>query len=67
MSGPMSADPLVTVILPVYNGADTLRDALESVVQQTYSNLEILVVDDGSTDAPAPSPMPSRPATRVCG
>lgn len=42
--------PLVSVIIPVYNVAPYLREALDSVVHQTYSNQEILIVDDGSTD-----------------
>ena len=43
-------DPLVSVIVPVYNVAPFLREALDSLVNQTYRNLEIWLVDDGSTD-----------------
>ena len=43
-------EPLVTVILPVYNGAEFLGAAIESAQTQTYRNLEIIIVDDGSTD-----------------
>lgn len=43
-------DPLITVILPTYNGAEFLPDALASVHAQNYAPLEILIVDDGSTD-----------------
>lgn len=45
-----SANPLVTVIIPAYNAAVTLDETLRSVRGQTYKNLEILVIDDGSTD-----------------
>ena len=46
----MTERPLVTVVLPTYNRAQSIRAALETVLNQTYSNLEIIVVDDGSTD-----------------
>ena len=39
---------LVTVVLPVYNQADLLEEAVESVLTQTYENLELILVDDGS-------------------
>lgn len=41
-------EPLVSVVIPVYNRPEALHRALDSVVKQSYSNLEILVVDDGS-------------------
>jgi len=43
--------PLISILLPVYNGASTLDEALDSVAAQTMSDFEIIVVDDGSTDA----------------
>lgn len=42
--------PLVSVVVPLYNGAATVQRTLASVLGQTWANLEILVVDDGSTD-----------------
>jgi glycosyltransferase involved in cell wall biosynthesis len=46
----MNDAPLVSVIIPVWNGAEFLPDALSSILEQRYRPIEILVVDDGSTD-----------------
>jgi glycosyltransferase involved in cell wall biosynthesis len=43
-------NPLVSIIIPVYNGADYLSDAIKSALNQTYENKEIIVVNDGSND-----------------
>jgi glycosyltransferase involved in cell wall biosynthesis len=42
--------PLVDVLLPVYNGARTIGEAVESLLQQTILDIRVIVVDDGSTD-----------------
>jgi glycosyltransferase involved in cell wall biosynthesis len=60
------ATPLVSILLPVYNGASTLDEALDSLETQTMGDFEIVVVDDGSTDAtPALLTRRSSPRTRV--
>lgn len=44
---------LVSIVLPVYNGSKYLRESIESVIAQTYTNWELLIVDDCSTDETA--------------
>lgn len=47
------SSPLISVITPVFNGERFIRDAIESVLAQSYRNWEMLIVDDGSTDGTA--------------
>ena len=42
--------PLVSIVIPVYNGSNYMRDAIDSALGQTYPNIEVLVVNDGSSD-----------------
>lgn len=46
----MEQEPLISVIIPTYNREKTIDRAVDSVLKQTYSNLEVIVVDDGSSD-----------------
>lgn len=43
-------EPLVSIIIPVYNGANYMREAIESALNQTYRNIEVIVINDGSSD-----------------
>lgn len=43
-------EPLISVIVPVYNGQDYLENCIRSIENQTYGNIEVVIVNDGSTD-----------------
>lgn len=45
-----SSFPLVSIVIPVYNGSNYLRESIDSALAQTYGNIEILVINDGSID-----------------
>lgn len=43
-------NPKITVVIPCYNQADFLKETVESVINQSYTNWECIIVNDGSTD-----------------
>jgi len=45
-----SSEPLVSILVPAFNAKATLADTLQSALASSYSNLEVVLVDDGSTD-----------------
>ena len=47
-------EDLVSVIIPVFNSSKTLAQSIDSILVQSYSNFEILIVDDFSVDLPRP-------------
>src|SRR3954453_10350328 len=42
--------PLVTVLMPAYNAGPYIREAIDSILQQTFTDFELLIINDGSTD-----------------
>ena len=46
----MQTDPMIDVLIPVYNAGDTIESSIRSILNQTIKNIRIIVVDDGSTD-----------------
>ncbi|PSB33840.1 glycosyltransferase [Chlorogloea sp. CCALA 695] len=46
----INSTPIISVVIPVYNGAKTIKETIESVLQQTYQSFEIIAINDGSTD-----------------
>lgn len=46
----MNQNPLISVIVPIYNTEKYLRECLDSLINQTYKNLQIILINDGSTD-----------------
>lgn len=49
----MAASPLVSVVMAVYNGEKYVREAIESILTQTFQDFEFIIIDDGSTDGTA--------------
>ena len=50
MRDPVSSQPLVSVIMPTYNQGEFIGQAIESVLNQTYKNLELIIIDNYSVD-----------------
>ncbi|WP_313135719.1 glycosyltransferase [Stutzerimonas nitrititolerans] len=61
----MKSTPLVSIIIPVYNGDNYIAEAIESALAQTYSDTEIIVVDDGSSDGGATAKIVAQYIPRV--
>lgn len=61
----MTQKPLVSIVIPLYNGSNYVEEALKSALAQTYENIEIVVVNDGSTDEGASRAICDRYADRI--
>ena len=46
-------DPLISIVIPLYNGKELIKKTVESVINQTYTNWELIIIDDGSVDGGA--------------
>lgn len=46
----MKNEPLISIVIPVYNGSNYVKEAIQSCLDQTYKNIEVIVVNDGSKD-----------------
>ncbi len=47
----MSNNPLVSVVIPAYNHENYIQETIKSIINQTYKNIELVIVDDGSKDS----------------
>lgn len=56
----------VSIVIPVYNGSNFLREAIDSALSQTYAHCEVIIINDGSTDAGATENIALNYGTRVC-
>ena len=46
----ISNKPLVSIVIPCYNHENFVQDSIQSVIDQTYQNIEVILINDGSTD-----------------